>query len=172
MTCRAIRQRAVLRHRWPKALLADFAGSGMSPSSQRFSRRSLDQNDRDGHLFAYDFACPVPRWGTRPRLPGGWGNRSMRVGSRPVYSRGLRAGEDTEHSGVLCAEEANGSRLVCATPVAGSPNQAVSASASPCWAMSPTQATYPSGRIITAAGSVTTPSAGSSHGPIYLASIN
>ena len=37
---------------------------------------------------------------------------------------------------------------------------------------SPTQATYPSGRINTALGAATVPSAGSSHGPTYLASIN
>ncbi len=45
----------------------------------------------------------------------------------------------------------------------GGPNQVVSASASPCWVRSPTQATYPSGRIKTAVGAVTAPSAGSSH---------
>jgi hypothetical protein len=53
----------------------------------------------------------------------------------------------------------------------GGPNQVVSASASPTWARSPTQATYPSGRINTAVGAVTAPSTGSSHGPMYLASI-
>ena len=37
---------------------------------------------------------------------------------------------------------------------------------------SPTQATYPSGRINTAVGAVTAPSTGSSHVPAYSASIN
>ena len=50
---------------------------------------------------------------------------------------------------------------------AGGPNQVVSASASPCWVSSPTQATYPSGRIKTAVGAVTGPIAGSSHVPAY-----
>ena len=54
----------------------------------------------------------------------------------------------------------------------GGPNQVVSASASPSWVWSPTQATYPSGRINTAVGAVTAPSAGSSHGPPYSASID
>ena len=54
----------------------------------------------------------------------------------------------------------------------GGPNQVVSASASPRWVRSPTQATYPSGLIKTAVGAVTAPSAGSSHAPSYLASIN
>jgi hypothetical protein len=40
---------------------------------------------------------------------------------------------------------------------AGGPNQVVSASASPRWVRSPTQATYPSGRINTAVGDVTPP---------------
>ena len=48
----------------------------------------------------------------------------------------------------------------------------VSASASPCSGRSPTQATYPSGRINTAAGALTAPIAGSSHVPTYLASIS
>ena len=47
----------------------------------------------------------------------------------------------------------------------GGPNQVVSASASPGWVRSPTQATYPSGRTNTAVGAVTGPRAGSSHGP-------
>ena len=50
----------------------------------------------------------------------------------------------------------------------GGPNQVVSASASPCWVTSPTHATYPSGRISTAVGAVTAPSAGSSHTPAYV----
>jgi hypothetical protein len=54
---------------------------------------------------------------------------------------------------------------------AGGPNHVVSASASPSWLTSPTQATYPSGRINTAAGAGTAPIAGSSHVPTYLASI-
>ena len=48
---------------------------------------------------------------------------------------------------------------------AGGPNQVVSASASPGSAASATHATYPSGRINTAVGAATRPSAGSSHGP-------
>ena len=53
---------------------------------------------------------------------------------------------------------------------AGGPNQVVSASARPrCWP-SPTHAACPSGRINTAVGAVTAPSAGSSHTPSYLAS--
>jgi hypothetical protein len=47
----------------------------------------------------------------------------------------------------------------------GGPNQVVSASASPCCLRSPTHATYPSGRINTAVGAATTPTAGSSHAP-------
>jgi hypothetical protein len=54
----------------------------------------------------------------------------------------------------------------------GDPNQVVSASASPFWVGSPTQATYPSGRTKTAVGAVTAPIAGSSHVPLYLALIN
>ena len=52
----------------------------------------------------------------------------------------------------------------------GGPNQVVSASTSAGWVRSPTQATYPSGRINTAVGAVTGPSAGSSHEPTYVAS--
>src|SRR5262245_2038893 len=55
--------------------------------------------------------------------------------------------------------------------VAGGPNQVASASASPSWVESPTQATYPSGRINTAVGAVTAPRTGTSHVPAYLASI-
>src|SRR4029453_8926909 len=55
---------------------------------------------------------------------------------------------------------------------AGGPNQVVSASASPSWVRSPTQATCPSGRISAAAGAVTAASTGSSHGPTYSASIS
>ena len=47
----------------------------------------------------------------------------------------------------------------------GGPNQVVSASASPSCVRSPTHATYPSGRISTAEGAATAPSAGSSHVP-------
>jgi hypothetical protein len=47
----------------------------------------------------------------------------------------------------------------------GGPNQVVSASGSPRWVRSPTQATYPSGRINTAVGTVTAPSTGTSHSP-------
>src|SRR4030081_1688098 len=54
----------------------------------------------------------------------------------------------------------------------GGPNQVVSAPASPSWVRSPTQATYPSGRINTALGAVTAPTAGSSHVPTYPASIS
>ena len=54
----------------------------------------------------------------------------------------------------------------------GGPNHVVSASTSPSWVWSPTQATYPSGRITMAVGAVTTPMTGSSHGPPYVASIN
>ena len=53
----------------------------------------------------------------------------------------------------------------------GGPNQVVSASSRPTWVCSPTQATYPSGRISTALGAVTDLIAGSSHAPSYLASI-
>jgi Transcriptional regulatory protein, C terminal len=53
----------------------------------------------------------------------------------------------------------------------GGPNQLVSASGSPGSVRSPTQPTYPSGRINTAVGAVTAPSTGSSHGPTYWASI-
>src|SRR5829696_4564217 len=52
----------------------------------------------------------------------------------------------------------------------GGPNQVVSASGSPRWVRSPTQATYPSGRINTAVGAVTPPNTGSSHLPTYSAS--
>ena len=51
---------------------------------------------------------------------------------------------------------------------AGGPNQVVSASARPGWVGSPTQATYPSGRISTAVGAGTVPIAGSSHAPSYV----
>src|SRR6266851_5527143 len=52
----------------------------------------------------------------------------------------------------------------CGYAAAGGPNQVVSAPASPSRVGSPTQATYPSGRINTAVGAVTGPRAGSSHG--------
>ena len=55
-------------------------------------------------------------------------------------------------------------------PQAGGPNQVVSASARPWPVLSPTHATYPSGRIRTAAGAVTAPMTGSSHAPTYSAS--
>jgi hypothetical protein len=55
---------------------------------------------------------------------------------------------------------------------AGGPNHVASASASPGWIRSPTQATYPSGRTRTAVGAATAPIAGRSHVPTYLASIN
>src|SRR5919108_5690432 len=48
---------------------------------------------------------------------------------------------------------------------AGGPNQVVNASGSPSSARSPTQATYPSGRINTAVRALTAPRTGSSHGP-------
>ncbi len=54
----------------------------------------------------------------------------------------------------------------------GGPNQVASASASPTWVRSPTQATYPSGLISTAAGAATWLRTGSSHVPANLASIN
>jgi hypothetical protein len=54
----------------------------------------------------------------------------------------------------------------------GGPNQVVRASGSPKSLRSPTQATYPSGRINTALGAVTSPSTGSSHVPPYSASID
>ena len=50
-------------------------------------------------------------------------------------------------------------------PAAGGPNQVVSASGSPASVPSPTQATYPSGRISTAVGALTSPRTGSSHTP-------
>jgi D-alanyl-D-alanine carboxypeptidase (penicillin-binding protein 5/6) len=53
-----------------------------------------------------------------------------------------------------------------------SPNQVVKASRSPASVPSPTQATYPSGRISTATGALTEPRTGSSHGPPYSASIS
>ena len=46
----------------------------------------------------------------------------------------------------------------------GDPNQVVSASRNPVSVPSPTQATWPSGRISTAVGAATSPSTGSSHG--------
>src|SRR5262245_56896520 len=54
----------------------------------------------------------------------------------------------------------------------GGPNHVVSAAVSPDSVRSPTQATYPSGRINTAVGGVTVPTTGISHVPTYLASIN
>jgi macrolide transport system ATP-binding/permease protein len=56
---------------------------------------------------------------------------------------------------------------VTLSPVArvAGPNQVVSASASPWSVPSPTQATYPSGRISAAVGAVTRPMTGSSHTP-------
>ena len=58
----------------------------------------------------------------------------------------------------------------CPLGAHGDPNQVVSASRKPASVPSPTQATYPSGRIRTAAGASTGPSAGSSHVPTYSAS--
>src|SRR5262249_3115721 len=54
----------------------------------------------------------------------------------------------------------------------GGPNHVVSASMSPGSVRSPTQATYPSGRINTTVGGVTVPTTGISHVPTYLASID
>src|SRR5436190_398560 len=56
--------------------------------------------------------------------------------------------------------------------LSGYPNQVVSASLRSGWVSSPTQATYPSGRINTAVGADTKPNAGRSHGPSYLPSTN
>src|ERR1700674_5258060 len=53
----------------------------------------------------------------------------------------------------------------------GDPNQVVSASRNPVSVPSPTQATYPSGRMSTAAGAATWPRTGSSQLPAYLALI-
>ena len=65
-----------------------------------------------------------------------------------------------------------GATAGCGYAAMGGPNQVVSASGSPKWVPSPTQATYPSGRITTAVGAVTAPSTGSSHTPTYSASIS
>src|SRR5439155_13611452 len=51
----------------------------------------------------------------------------------------------------------------------GDPNQVVSASLNPVSVPSPTQATYPSGLISTAAGAATRPRAGSSQSPLFMA---
>src|SRR6185437_9686217 len=60
----------------------------------------------------------------------------------------------------------------CDYAASAAPNHLVNASTSPLWDRSPTHATYPSGRINTAVGAGTTPSAGSSHVPWYSASID
>src|SRR5215831_5493492 len=52
------------------------------------------------------------------------------------------------------------------------PNQVVRASRNPVSVPSPTQATYPSGRITMATGALTEHRTGSSHGPPYSASIS
>ena len=63
-----------------------------------------------------------------------------------------------------------GSPVGCAA--VGDPNQVISASVSPRCVRSPTQATYPSGRINTAVGAVTEPNTGSLHSPAYSAWIS
>jgi hypothetical protein len=89
--------------------------------------------------------------------------RSARVRPEPLLSRKRARWRKPRRGAVL---RARGYAAV------GGPNQVVSASASPSWVWSPTQATYPSGRINTAVGAMTAPSAGSSHVPTYLASIS
>jgi hypothetical protein len=101
-------------------------------------------------------------------------NASNSAGSRHSSGAADRAIEYT-HSFVLRrAAAAFGAAASAPSRYAavGGPNQVVSASASPGWVRSPTQATYPSGRINTAVGAVIAPSAGSSHAPEHLASIN
>ena len=55
--------------------------------------------------------------------------------------------------------------------LAGGPNQVISAPRNPVSVPSPTQATYPSGLIGTAAGAATWPRTGSSRSPAYSASV-
>lgn len=94
--------------------------------------------------------------------------RGERAGARAAHSAapGSVRSRDRERSSL------NGFPQPAGYAASGCPNQVLSASASPRWVTSPTQATYPSGRINTAVGAVTTPIAGSSQVPMYSASIN
>ena len=99
----------------------------------------------------------------RLRLPpaSGKGKRRLRRGAGPEVSVGRQRPDASSRSWKAV-------RYVAV----GGPDQVVSASGSPGWVRSPTQPTYPSGRIDTAVGAVTAPSTGSSHGPTYFASID
>src|SRR5215207_6248668 len=89
----------------------------------------------------------------------------------PAHGRGAEAastaGDDRRSVG-----EVHRSSYRMSYAAVGGPNQVLSASGSPRSVPSLTQATYPSGRINTAVGAVTAPSAGSSHLPTYSASIS
>ena len=137
-------------------------------------RRRRRTPDRRGRPRGCGLACG-------PELGGALNGRSL---PRSDAARGLRSTNTARVTGLArspCGRR-HLPRRVSRTwheprkPVryaaVGGPNQVVSASASPSWVRSPTQATYPSGRINTAVGAVTAPSAGSSHVPTYLASIN
>ncbi len=65
-----------------------------------------------------------------------------------------------------------GASRLCHASRHGDPNQEVSASRNPVSGPSPTQATYPSGLISTAAGAATWPRTGRSQSPPYLALIS
>src|SRR5207249_3480501 len=101
---------------------------------------------------------PVSRW-TPPKVDSGWirdqeVGPSLLVGSNldPVYQLVEKLPSIPSRHGV--------------------PNQIVRASRNPESVPSPTQATYPSGRINTPVGAVTAPITGSSHWPRYSASIS
>ena len=104
---------------------------------------------------------------TRSALPGA-------VPSLTQTSPGLCGPSHPRRRSSSCRAAAFGSAASAPSRYAAvrGPNQVVSASESPRWVRSPTQATCPSARISTAAGAVTAPSTGSSQIPAYLASVN
>ena len=120
------------------------------------------QERRDGdHAVAHRTDNQVPPLEHLPEAERGEPDRGEPVGA------GSRPAPSDVVSGVVLRTRNRRSYAAV-----GVPNQVVSASTSPGWVGSPTQATYPSGRINTAVGAVTAPSAGSSHVPLYVAWIS
>src|SRR5262249_17005048 len=107
------------------------------------------------HICLRSYSLQVPSESPRPS------STIMRdaSGARPVGMRAFEGNADCSCKPVRYA-------------VAGGPNQVVSASWRPTSDCSPTQATYPSGRINTAVEGGTVPTTGSSHTPKYLTSID
>src|SRR6266545_1510483 len=142
-----------------------------SRSPSQTTRRTLESSLRHQHEVTRDLRPRQPPTVTSHAVPTGECQsdppsllQALRC-SRPRGSPSTRAGTLD-----LLLHVRTPNRMSYAG--VGGPNQVVSASASPSSVRSPTQATYPSGRINTAVGAVTAPIAGSSHVPTDLASID